>query len=97
MTDKIKILLGEAAANYTEAQIDLAYRIAAAEIEEYCNRELDNTLELMAMQIAKIKLNKQGAEGIASQGYSGISESYIDGYPQEIVAVLNRKRKIKIV
>ncbi len=97
MTDQIKILLGDAAVNYTDAQIDLAYRIAAAEVEEYCKRDLDSTLELMAMQIAKIKLNRQNTEGLASQGFSGVSESYIDGYPQEIIAVLNRKRKVKIL
>ena len=49
----------------------------------------------MAGQIAVIKLNRINTEGLASQGYSGVSESYIDGYPAEIQAVLNRKRKIK--
>jgi hypothetical protein len=36
-------------------------------------------------------------EGLAAQSYSGVSETYIDGYPAEILAVLNRKRKIKVV
>jgi hypothetical protein len=97
MIEEIKVMLGEAATNYTDAQISVALKLASAEVEDYCNRELDTTLELMAQQIAVIKLNRMGTEGLASQGYSGVSESYISGYPAEIVAVLNRKRKIKVI
>ena len=97
MIEEIKLLLGEAAANYTDAQISLAYKLALAEVEEYCQRDADTALELVAEQVAVVKLNRMGTEGLASQSYSGVSESYIDGYPAEIVAVLNRKRKIKVV
>ena len=69
--------------------------MAISEVEEYCNREVDAALELVAEKIAVIKLNRINTEGLASQSYSGVGESYIDGYPQEITAVLNRKRKIK--
>lgn len=97
MLEEIKILLGEAANNYTEAQINLAMKIAVAEVEDYCNRELDTILELTAEKIAVIKLNRINTEGLASQAYSGISESYIDGYPADIQQILNKKRKIKVV
>jgi hypothetical protein len=95
--EDIKILLGEAANNFTDAQIDLCLKHAKAEIESYCNREIDAELEICAQKIAIIKLNRLNSEGLASQGYSGVSESYIDGYPADILAVLNRKRKIKVV
>lgn len=97
MIEEIKLLLGEAAANHTDAQIALAYKIALAEVEEYCNREADSSLELIAEKIAVIKLNRIGTEGLASQSFSGVNESFVDGYPAEIMAVLNRKRKIKVV
>lgn len=97
MIEEIKLMLGEAAANYTDAQIGLAYRLSLAEVEEYCKRDADATLELVAEQIAVIKLNRMGTEGLASQSFSGVSESFIDGYPAEIQGVLNRKRKIKVV
>jgi hypothetical protein len=97
MIEEIKILLGAAADNFTDAQISLAYRMAVAEIEDYCNREIDTNLELQALKIAVIKLNRINTEGLAAQGFSGVSESYIDGYPADIVAVLNRKRKIKVM
>jgi hypothetical protein len=97
MIEEIKLLLGEAAANYTDAQIGLAYKLSLAEVEEYCRRDADKTLELMAEQIAVIKLNRSGTQGLASQSFSGVGENFLDGYPAEIVAVLNQKRKIKVV
>ena len=97
MIEEIKLLLGDAASNYTDALINLSYKMALAEVEDYCNREADYTLELMAQKIAVIKLNRINTEGLAAQSFSGVSETYIDGYPAEIVAVLNRKRKIKVV
>lgn len=97
MIEEIKLLLGDAAANFTEEQIALVYKIALLEVEEYCNRDADAALELIAEKIAVIKLNRINTEGLTSQSYSGVSESYIDGYPAEILAVLNRKRKIKTI
>lgn len=97
MIDEIKILLGDAAGNYTDAQIGLCLKMALAEVESYCNRALDYELELIAQKIAIIKLNRLNTEGLASQSYSGVSESYQDGYPADILAVLNRKRKIKVM
>ena len=97
MIEEIKLLLGDAAKNYSDAEISLAYKIASAEVEDYCKRELDTVLELAAEQIAVIKLNRKNTEGLASQSYSGVNESYIDGYPAEIQAILNRKRKVKFI
>ena len=97
MIEDIKLLLGDASSNYSDAQIALAYKMALSEVEEYCRREADVTLELIAEKIAVIKLNRINTEGLASQSFSGVSESYINGYPADILAVLNRKRKIKVV
>ena len=97
MIEEIKTLLGTSADNYTDTQITLAYEMALAEVEAYTRREADRVLELVAMRIAVIKLNRTNTEGLASQGFSGISESYIDGYPQDIQMLLNRKRKIKVI
>jgi hypothetical protein len=97
MIDEIKLMLGDAADNFTDAQIQLALSMSMAEVEDYCNRELDTVLEYQAQRIAVIKLNRMNSEGLASQGFSGISETYIDGLPADILAALNRKRKIKVV
>lgn len=97
MIEDLKILLGDAADNYTDAQLELYLRISTAEVETYCNRKIDADfeLQLLVQRIAVIKLNRMNTEGLASQSFSGVSESYIDGYPADITAALNRKRKIK--
>ncbi|MEI3061714.1 MAG: phage head-tail connector protein [Oscillospiraceae bacterium] len=97
MIDEIKVMLGDAARNYTDAQIGLALKMAIAEVEDYCRRDLDSSLELIAERIAVIKLNRIGTEGLISLGLGGVSESYIDGYPADILATMNAKRRIKVM
>lgn len=98
MLDNIKLMLGDASSNYTDELINLYYSMAESEVKTYCNRTaLDTELELIAQRIAIIKLNRQNTEGLNSQSMSGISENYLDGYPADIVAILNRKRKIKVM
>lgn len=97
MIEELKILLGDSAANYTDELIALILKQALAEVEAYCNRTADYELEAVAQRIAIIKLNRLNTEGLASQSYSGVSENYIDGYPADILTVLNRKRKIKVI
>lgn len=97
MVDNIKLLLGAAAANFTDAQITLALEMAKVEIEAYCNRVMDLELGMIAQRIATIKLMRMNTEGLQSQSFSGVSENYVDGYPADIMAVLNRKRKVKLL
>ena len=97
MIEEIKILLGDAAENFPEMLISVCYNQALAEVEAYCNRKADKELEVVAQRIAIIKLNRINTEGLASQSFSGVSENYVDGYPADILAILNRKRKIKVV
>ena len=97
MIEEIKLLLGDAAGNYSDALIGLVLKQALAEVEAYCNRPVDADLELVAERIAVIKLNRMNTEGLAGQSYSGVSESYQDGYPADILAILNSKRKIKVM
>lgn len=97
IVDEIKIMLGAAVDNFSEDQIELVAKHTLAEIEAYCNRVPDFELEMVAVKMAIIKLNRINTEGLASQSYSSVSESYIDGYPADIMAILNRKRKIKVL
>lgn len=97
MITDIKIMLGDAASNYSDALINLCYKQALTEVEAYCNREADIELDLVADRIAVIKLNRINTEGLSGQSFSGVSESYIDGYPADIKAILDRKRRIKLL
>lgn len=97
MIEEIRIMLGEASDNYSDAQIGLALKHSLAEVESYCKRNIDYELEVCAERIAVLKLLRQNTEGLASQSFSGVSESYVDGYPADIQAILDRKRKIKVI
>lgn len=97
MIEEIKLMLGESAPNYSDALIGLCLKQALSEVQSYCNREPDYDLEIVAEKIAILKLNRTGSEGLSSQSFSGVSESYVDGYPADIMAVLNRKRKVKVI
>lgn len=93
MIEEIKVLLGDTAGNYTDEQIGLCLKQSLAEVEAFCNREIDYELEIVAEKITVIKLNRLGTEGITSHSFTGVSESFLNGYPTEILLVLNAKRK----
>ena len=95
MIENIRLMLGNSADNYSDAQINLAYKHATMEIEAYCRRDIDIQLAMIAEEIAVIKLNRLGTEGLSNQSFSGVSEGYINGYPDHITKILNSKRKIK--
>lgn len=94
MIDEIKLLLGDAAANYSDAQIGLMAKIALDYVETYTQREIDYSLTLLAERITIILLNRMNSEGISSESFNGTSVSYIDGLPDDIVQALNKKRKV---
>jgi hypothetical protein len=93
-------MLGDAANAYTPAQILNAGISARHEVEAYCRRSFptdDMCMNYLICRIAVIRLQRSGTEGLASQSYSGVSESFIDGYPADILAILNSKRKVKLL
>ena len=97
MLEKLKLLLGDAAAAYTDAQLELALEMAQQEAAAYTNRAIDDDLLLIALKMAVVKLNRMNTEGLAGQAFSGVNENYIDGYPADIMMMLNRKRKVKLL
>lgn len=94
MIDEIKLLLGDAAANFSDAQIGLMAKIALDYVETYTQREIDYSLTLLAERITIILLNRMNSEGISSESFNGTSVSYIDGLPDDITQALNKKRKV---
>ena len=102
-TDKnitnIRVLLGASSENFTDEQILLCLQQAESDIEAYCHRIIDQDFELLSLvnKMAIIQLNRLGTEGLSSQGFSGVTETYVSGYPEDIMAVLRSKRKLKVV
>ena len=70
MIEEIKLLLGDGASNYSDALIGLCAKQALAEVEAYCNRSIDYELEMVAIKIAIIKLNRINTEGLTAHANS---------------------------
>jgi len=65
---------------------------------DYCNLEeysdkLDEIVKVMVCE----RFNKLSADGISSQSYSGISESYTDDFSPMIYKSLRKHRKLRTV
>lgn len=94
MLEKIKLCLINNV--HPDELINLFIEDTTKEVQIYCNREdIDAELESVIRKIVIIKLNRLNSDGLASQSYSGVSETFIDGYPQDVILLLNKKRKIK--
>ena len=86
--EQIKILSG----NTNEALISLLIDKTKIEISDYIKNSFDESNSSMLnvlTDIVVIKLNRFGTEGLSSQSYSGVSESYINEYPQSIIKQLD--------
>lgn len=65
---------------------------------DYCNlseynEKLDEIVKVMVCE----RFNKLSADGISSQSYSGISESYTDDFSPMIYKSLRKHRKLRTV
>ena len=71
---------------------------AKTESTDYCNLsaynvKLDSTIVKMVIQ----NYNKGRVQGINSESFSGVSESYINGYSNDVYIMLNKNRKLKTI
>ncbi|NFG25216.1 hypothetical protein FDF11_15260 [Clostridium botulinum] len=71
---------------------------AVIEVSDYINLEEGKEFPAKCISIVKdivvIKVNKLGSEGISSESYSGVSQSYIEDIPKDILRKLKRYRKL---
>lgn len=95
MLEKIKILINQ----YAQDEILLLLiDMCKTDAIEYCNlpeyiEDLDNIVIKMVIE----RYNKMGYEGLSSQGDSGVSNSFIDGYSKDIYQSLMKFRKMRVV
>ncbi|NFA43977.1 hypothetical protein EXM65_15735 [Clostridium botulinum] len=71
---------------------------AVIEVSDYINIKEGEELPLGCISIVKdivvIKVNKLGSEGVSSESYSGVSQSYTEDIPKDILRKLKRYRKL---
>jgi hypothetical protein len=58
--------------------------------------KLNAQLESAVISLSVIAVNRLGTEGVASEGYSGVSTSYLDEVPPRVVSILNANRRLGV-
>ena len=58
--------------------------------------KLNAQLESAVISLSVITVNRIGTEGLASEGYSGVSTSYLDDVPPRVASILNANRRLGV-
>lgn len=58
------------------------------------HKELPKKAESIVKDLVVIKYNLNGSEGLKSESYSGVSQSFIDDIPNDIMKRIRRLRKL---
>lgn len=68
------------------------------EVKDYLNyvdtEELPNSCQSIVREITILRYHRLGSEGVKSEGYSGVSQTYIDDLPPQLKTRLRRYRKL---
>lgn len=97
--EKIKLLQGISTLDTSKDDVlIMLIEDAKTEAVDYCNLsiydvKLDSTIVKMVIQ----NYNKGITQGIASESFSGVAQSYINGYTSDVIAMLNKNRKVKFI
>lgn len=58
--------------------------------------KLNAQLESAVVSLSVITVNRIGTEGLSSEGYSGVSTSYLDDVPPRVASILNANRRLGV-
>ena len=96
--EKLKLRLDIAQADTSQDnKLECILEDVEADMLAYTNRsELLPSMNSLQIKIAVIEYNKQGSEGMSSQSQGGVSQSWIDGLPQDIKDALTSFRRLKV-
>ncbi|OPF51544.1 hypothetical protein BH721_01355 [Clostridium baratii] len=98
--DKAKLLekikrRSSAAKNESDELLNDLIDETQEEIKEFTHREdITPSLEGSLIELVVIKCNRLGTEGISSESFSGVSTSYLNGFPKNIEKKLRKCRKL---
>ena len=97
MLERIKLMLGLADTT-KDVLLAMLAEDAIVEVTDYCNMaiydvKLDSTVAKMVIQ----NYNRISIQGISSESFSGVSESYVNGYTIDVMNVLNKNRRVRFL
>ena len=95
--ENVKTLLG-ISDNTQDNLLNLYLTRATSFVKNYCNiDEIPSELDEVIEDIAVYRYRMNGVENVKSESKGSLSETYHDSMPDDIIAQLNRYRRVKVV
>ena len=92
---KVNLLLGT---TDKDDVLTMLIEDAKDEAMNYCNLTLYSlTLDTTVVKMVIQNYNKSINQGISSESFSGVGESYINGYTSDVISLLNKNRKVRML
>lgn len=91
---KVKLLQGIKDDNKDEV-LEIFFDIVLDEIREFIGFDiaLEKISQSLLVKMLNFKYSRQGTETLASYNYSGVSETFLEGYPEDIKQSLESLKK----
>ena len=93
--EKVKILQSIKDNNKDEV-LEIFFDIVIDEIREFIGFDitLEKISQSLLVKMLNYKYSRQGTETLSSYNYSGVSETFLEGYPEDIKQSLESLKKI---
>lgn len=84
--------------NADEEKIEYLLEEAQEDFKTICNRDdVPDNASAIISQMVSFRYNHLGTEGLSSQSFSGMSESLMSDYPDNLKRAMYGWRKVKLV
>jgi len=93
--EKVKLCLGNTDTNQ-DSLFEMLVEDAKTEAINYCNlKEYNIKLDATIVKMVIQNYNKARIQGIVSESFSGVAETYQNGYTSDVITMLNKCRKVR--
>ena len=84
--------------NADEEKLEIILDQVAEDFKAICNRDdVPDNASAIISQMVSFRYNHLGAEGLSSQSFSGMSESLMSDYPDNLKRAMYGWRKVRLV
>lgn len=99
MLDDLKMMLGIDIVDKSMDNLLNKYLLKAqSKFKNYCHRQdIPDAAQSSIVDYAVILYNKHGSEGLSSESYSGVSQTYELGIPEDIKCEWNTFRRVRAI
>ena len=97
MLENVKLMLGITDTSKDDLLL-LLIENATQEVLTYTNQKsINDSLNTAILLVVVYNFNRIGTEGVDSEGYSGVNFAYSSDYPDSIMRLLKKQKKIQTV